>query len=107
MRNKTISKINNVNAVKKFFSSSLKDIFPVKPQSSHSSGDIIHVIRNAISSREYIETYVRNSNHNHIPSADTVFRRIKDIASESGSHMRSGSENMKRHTVHDELNVSA
>ena len=81
MRNKTISKINNVNAVKKFFSSSLKDIFPVKPQSSHSSGDIIHVIRNAISSREYIETYVRNSNHNHIPSADTVFRSIKDIAS--------------------------
>ena len=101
MRNKTIPQINNVNAVKKFFSSSLKDIFPVKPQSSHSSGDIIHVIRNAISSREYIETYVRNSNHNHIPSADTVFRRIKDIASESVSHKRTGSENLKRHTVHD------
>ena len=101
MRNKTIPQINNVIADKKFFSSSLKSIFPVTPQSSYSSGDIIHVIRNAISSREYIETYVMNSNHNHIPSADTVFRRIKDIASESGSHMRSGSENMKRHTVHD------
>ncbi len=82
MTNKTILRINNVNAVKKFFCSSLKDIFPVKPQSSHSSGDIIHVIRNAISSKEYIETYVRNTNCNHIPSADTVFRRIKDIASE-------------------------
>ncbi len=29
-----------------------------------------------------------------------IFRRIKDVASESGSHMRSGSENLKRHTVH-------
>ena len=81
MRNKTIAQINNVIADKKFFSSSLKSIFPVTPQSSYSSGDIIHVIRNAISSREYIETYVMNSNHNHIPSADTVFRRIKNIAS--------------------------
>ena len=100
MNSKTIPPINNVNAVKKFFSSSLKALFPVKPQSSHSSGDIIHVIRNAISSREYIETYVRNSNHNHIPSADTVFRRIKALASESGSHMRSGSQSSKN-TVHD------
>ena len=76
MRNKTIPQINNVIADKKFFSSSLKSIFPVTPQSSYSSGDIIHVIRNAISSREYIETYVMNSNHNHIPSADTEFVHI-------------------------------
>ena len=83
-------------------SSSLKNIFfpGIKPQSIYAPGDIIHVIRNAISSKEYIETYVRNNHYDHIPSADTVFRKIKGIASESGSHKRSGSENMKRHTVH-------
>ena len=101
-KNNTIPQINNVKTVKKFFSSSLKNIFSsgIKPQFIYSSGDIISVIRNSISSREYIETYVRNSIRNNIPSADTVFRKIKDIASESGSHKRSGSENYKRHTVH-------
>ena len=102
MTNKIIPKLNNVKTVKKFFSSSLKGLFSqnIKPQSRYGSGDIIRVIRNAISSKEYIETYVRNSIRNNIPSADTVFRRIKDIASESGSHRRSGSKNYKRHTVH-------
>ena len=101
MRNKTLPQFNNVKTVKKFFSCSLNNIFSsnVKPQSRYSSGNIISVIRNSISSREYIETYVRNSSCNSIPSADTVFRRIKDVASESGSHRRSGSENLKRHTV--------
>lgn len=95
--------INNVNTVKKYFPSSLKNKFSsnVKQQSGHSSGNIIHIVRNAISSKECIETYVRNNNCNHIPSADTVFRRIKNIASESGSHKRSGSESLKRHTVQD------
>ena len=98
-------KINNVKAVKKFLSSSLKNIFSskVNPQSRYSSWDIISVIRNAISSKEYIETYVSNSTCNNIPSADTVFRRIKDVASESGSHKRIGSENLRRHTVNDEI----
>jgi hypothetical protein len=101
MTNKILPQLNNVNTVKKFFSSSLIGIFSssIKPQSRYGSGDIIRVIRNAISSKEYIETYVRNSIRNNIPSADTVFRRIKDIASESGSHRRSGSKNYKRHTV--------
>ena len=101
MTNKIILQLNNVKTVKKFFSSSLKNIFSsiIKPQSRYVSGDIIRVIRNTISSKEYIETYVRNSIHNNIPSADTVFRRIKDIASESGSHRRSGSENLKRYTA--------
>ena len=36
-----------------------------------------HVIRNAISVKEYIETYVKNHAYNNIPSDDTVFRRIK------------------------------
>ena len=101
-KNNTIPQINDIKDVKKFFSSSLKNIFSsnVNPQSIYSSGSIINVIRNSISLREYIETYVRNSNCNNIPSADTVFRRIKDVASESGSHRRSGSENLKRHTVH-------
>ena len=101
-KNNTIPRINNIKDVKKFFSSSLKGLFSqnIKPQYRYGSGDIIRVIRNAISSKEYIETYVRNSIRNNIPSADTVFRGIKDIASESGSHRRSGSENYKRHTVH-------
>jgi hypothetical protein len=101
-KNNTIPQINNIKDVKKFFSSSLKNIFSsgVKPQSRYGSGDIISVIRNSISSKEYIETYVRNSIRNNIPSADTVFRRIKGIASESGSHKRIGSENLKMHTVH-------
>ena len=100
-KNNTIPQINDIKDVKKFFSSSLKNIFSsnVKPQSRHSSGNIIRVIRNAISVKEYIETYVRNSICNNIPSAGTVFRRIEDIASESGSHRRSGSENLKKHTV--------
>ena len=91
-KNNTIPQINDIKDVKKFFSSSMKNIFSfgIKPQSRYSSGSIISVIRNSISSREYIETYVRNSNCNNIPSADTVFRRIKDVASESGSHRRIG-----------------
>ena len=102
MTNKILPQLNNVKTVKKFFSSSLKNIFSssIKPQSRYVSGDIIRVIRNAISVKEYIETYVRNHVYNNIPSVDTVFRRIKDIASESGSHRRSGSKNYKRHTVH-------
>ena len=38
---------------------------------------------------------MRNNNRNNIQPADTVFRRIKDIASESGSHKRSGSQGRK------------
>ena len=102
MTNKILSQLNNVKTVKKFFSSSLKSLFSqnIKPQSRYVSGDIIRVIRNAISVKEYIETYVRNNIRNNIPSADTIFRRIKDIGSESGSHKRNGSENQKWHTVH-------
>ena len=74
MTNKTIPQLNNVKTVKKFFSCSLNNIFSsnVKPQSRYSSGNIIHVIRNSISSKEYTETYVRNHAYNHIPPADTV-----------------------------------
>ncbi len=102
MRNKTTPQDNDIKTVKKFFSSSLKNIFfpGIKPQSIYAPGDIIHVIRNAISVKEYIETYVRNNYYDHIPSADTVFRKIIGIASESGSHKRSGSRNYKRHTIH-------
>ena len=108
MTNKIIPQLNNVKTVKKFFSSSLKNIFSqnIKPQSRYGPGDIISVIRNAISSKEYIETYVRNSIRNNIPSADTVFRRIKDIASESGSNRRIGSQDHKILYIR-ELNISA
>ena len=49
---------------------------------------------------------MRNNNHNNIPSADTVFRRIKDIASESGSNRRIGSQDHKILYIR-ELNISA
>ena len=78
---------------KKFFSSSLNNIFPPdRPQCRYSSGDVVRVIRNAISDKEYVETYVRNNPLSNNPSADTVFRKIKKIASESGSHIRKGSQ---------------
>ena len=78
-KNNTIPQLNNVKTVKKFFSSSLKGLLSqnIKPQSRYGSGDIIRVIRNAISVKEYIKTYVRNSIRNNIPSVDTVFRKIK------------------------------
>ncbi|KJE48524.1 hypothetical protein [Acidiplasma sp. MBA-1] len=99
--------IKNVKTVKKFFSSSAKNIFSltVKQQSRYSSGNIIHTIRNAISSKEYIETYVRNSNCNHIPS-DSI-QEDQEYCIRIGSHKRSGSENLKRHTVHDGITGSS
>ena len=56
-KNNTIPQINDIKDVKKFFSSSLKNIFSsnVNPQSIYSSGSIINVIRNSISSKQYIE----------------------------------------------------
>lgn len=84
--------IRNARTAKKFFTSSLRSIFPdEKPQCRYSSGDIIRVIRNAVSLNEYIETYVRDSTYVRNPSGDTIFRWIKAMGSESGSHMRKGS----------------
>jgi hypothetical protein len=101
------SPIKNVKAAKKFFSSSLKEIFsPVmKPQSRYAPDDIIRVIRNAISVKEYVETYVRNNPLTRNPSGDTIFRRIKGIATESGSHRRKGSEGMKKMTRHSGIDA--
>ena len=42
---------------------------------------------------------MRNNHRNNIPSADTVFRRMKNIALESGSHKCIGSQSCKN-TVH-------
>ncbi len=96
-----IPQIKNASTAKKFFSPSMRAIFPDEnPQSRYSFGDIIRVIRNAVSLNEYIETYVRNSTYVRIPSGDTVFRWIKDIGSESGSHMRKGSQPHKRTSSH-------
>ena len=104
--NKTIPQIRNARTVKKFFSYSLKGIFPDdKPQCRHSSGDIVRAIRGAISSGEYMETYLRNNHLKNDPSADTVFRRIKKIASESGSHMRKGSGDRGRKTEHSGMDA--
>ena len=84
--------IRNARTAKKFFASSMKSLFPDgNLQCRYSSGDIVRVIRNAISLNEYIETYVRNSTSVRTPSGDTVFRRIKAMGSESGSHQRKGS----------------
>lgn len=60
-------------------------------------GNIISVIRNLISLKGYIETCVRDRSCDNIPSA-AVCRRIKAIV--SGSHRRSGSENLKGYIVH-------
>ena len=98
--------IQNAGTAKKFFTSSLRSIFSDRsPQCRYSSGDIIGVIRNAISLNEYIETYVRNSTYVRIPSGDTVFRWIKDIGSESGSHMRKGSQPRKKTSSHDGIDA--
>ena len=99
---KTIPQLMNAKRAKEFFSSCMKEIFvpEIKPQSRYAPGDIIRVIRNAISLNEYVETYVRNNPLGCNPSGDTIFRMIKGIASESGSHRRRGSENRKRVTKH-------
>ena len=98
--------IRNARTEKEFFTSSLKSIFPDRsPQCRCSSGDIIGIIKNAISLNEYIETYVRNSTYVRIPSGNTVFRWIKDIGSESESHMRKGSESRKKTYSHDGIDT--
>ncbi len=99
----TIPQLRNAREAKKFFSSCMKEIFlrEMKPRSKYAPGDIIRVIRNAIFMKEYVETYVRNSTLKHNPSGDTIFRMVKGIASESGSHKRSGSGNRKIVTNHE------
>jgi len=93
--------IRNAKTAKKFFTSSLKSVFPDgRSQCRYSSGDIVSVIRNAISLNEYIETYVRNSTYIRTPSGDTVFRWIKAIELESGSHRRKGSQLHQRTSSH-------
>ena len=56
--------------VKKFFSCSMANIFSdnIHIQSKYSSGDIVNTIRNAITNKMYIETYVKNYNTIHTPS---------------------------------------
>ena len=78
---KTIPQLMNAKRAKEFFSSCLKEIFvpEIKPQSRYAPGDIIRVIRNAISLNEYVETYVRNNPMKHNPSGDTIFRMVKVI----------------------------
>ena len=93
--------IRDARTAKKFFTSWLRSIFPDgRPQCRYSSGDIVRVIRNAVSLNEHIETYVRNSTYVRTPSGDTVFRWIKYIGSESGSHQRKGSLPLKRKSSH-------
>ena len=97
----TTPQIRNAKTAKKFFTSSLKSLFPGgRPQCRYSSGDIVSVIRNAVSLNEYIETYVRNSTYVRTPSGDTVFRWIKAIGKESGSHRRKGSQPHQRTSSH-------
>lgn len=99
---KTTPQISNARSAKEFFSSSLKGIFSphMGMQSRYGAGDIVNVLRNAITLNEYVETYVRNNRSKRTPSADTVFRRIHGIASEPGSHRRKGSGELKRKTEH-------
>ena len=109
MINTKIPPITNAKSAKKFFSSSLNGIFSpgVRVQSGYKAGDIVRVLRNAITQNKYVETYVRNNPSLHTPSADTVFRRIHKIGSEPGSHRRKckGSEERARKTVHSGIDI--
>ena len=84
----------NVKDTKEFFSSAMKNMFtPVmKRRSIYTEGDVSGTLRNAIAEHLYIETYVRNYGNTKTPSGDTMFRLLKGIASESGSHRRKGSD---------------
>ena len=92
----------NVKDTKEFFSSAMKNMFSpvIKERSIYTEGDVSGTLRNAIADHLYIETYVRNYGNTNTPSGDTMFRLLKEIASESGSHRRKGSDmNKKRKTV--------
>lgn len=72
----------------------------IKEHSIYTEGDVSGTLRNTIADHLYIETYVRNYGDTGTPSGDTMFRLLKGIASESGSHRRKGSDrNKKRKTV--------
>ncbi|MHB1440414.1 MAG: transposase [Cuniculiplasma sp.] len=85
---------SNVKDTKEFFSSSMKIMFTpvIKKRSIYTESDISRTLRNAITHHLYIETYVRNHKTARTPSGDTMFRLLKGIASESGSHRRKGSD---------------
>ena len=92
----------NVKDAKEFFSSAMKNMFTpvIKEHSIYTEGDVSGTLRNAIADHLYIETYVRNYGNKRTPSGDTMFRLLKGVASESGSHMRKGSDmNKKRKPV--------
>ena len=101
-----IPQMISAKAVKEFFSHSLNDLFSarISVQSGYRAGDINGVLRNAITHKEYVETWIRNNPSMHTPSADTVFRKMHEIASEPGSHRRKGSEK-KRETEHSGIDV--
>ena len=87
---------------KEFFSSAMKSMFTpvIKERSIYTEDDVSGTLRNAIADHLYIETYVRNYGNTGTPSGDTMFRLLKGIASESGSHRRKGSDMVKiRKTV--------
>ena len=81
-----IPPLNNARDVKKLFSSSLNSLFlpAMVANSLYKTGDIVNAIRNSITSRLYIETYIRNNPSIHTPSADTVFRWLHTTASYNG-----------------------
>jgi hypothetical protein len=62
-KNNTTSEVNGIKEVKRFLSLPLGGVFfqGIYPQSRYGSGDIISVIRNATSSKGYIEIYVKSS----------------------------------------------
>ena len=92
----------NVKDTKEFFSSAMKNMFVpvIKKRSIYTEGDVSGTLRNAIADHLYVETYIRNYGNTRTPSGDTMFRLLKGIASESGSHRRKGSDMVKsRKTV--------
>ncbi len=76
-----ITPINDIKLVKKPFYFGIRNIFKdnIHKQSKYDSLDIPSTLINAIGRNMYIESYVRNYNNNrNMPSADTLFRRVKD-----------------------------
>ncbi len=86
--NDIIPPLNNARDVKKLFSSSLNSLFSpaMAANSLYNAGDLVNAIRNSITRKLYIETYVRNNPSKHTPSADTVFRWLRYVASEQESY---------------------
>ena len=77
---------NNVKAVKELLFLSLKDIFPsnIKSQPRYVIGHIIHFIRNAISAKKYVETFVPEISNNYRKTDKEDSFQLADVFRKGG-----------------------